>query len=441
MHDSKVRSRLKAQLTKFCSELSSGLSKPLGKFVAQMLYGIQSSQDVKLSNIGRALGEAIPLIRTEKRLSRNLKHGELEAELTTKLVEMASARIHEDTVLALDLSDIRKEYAQKMEHLATVWDGSTGQTHPGYWLLDVTGAEVNGSEIVPVCQKLFSAEAKEFRSENAEILAMVDQANRRLAGRGIWTMDRGCDRKKLLEPLLDKHLRFVIRSTGERAVRDRRGRTRSVAEVALGCRLRHQARVVRIDKGQEKSYALRYGAAPIRLLGRDEQLWLVVIAGFGEQPILLVTNLKLRARDSESVWWAARIYGTRWKIEETFRFVKQSYNLEDIRVMKYRRLKNLVVLVTAAASLAATYLGQQMKLRIPAEKLLVISPRFFGIPPFRSYALADGMRRLLSGSAFQPPQESSPDPQLELALIGPRGGFWGKVLEALLLTCRERIFF
>ena len=66
-----------------------------------------------------------------------------------------------------------------------------------------------------------------------------------------------------------------------------------------------------------------------------------MIAGFGEQPILLVTNLKLRARDSESVWWAARIYWTRWKIEETFRFVKQSYNLEDIRVMKYRRLKNL----------------------------------------------------------------------------------------------------
>ena len=70
MHDSKVRSRLKAQLTKFCTELCSGLSKPLSKFVAEMLFGIQSSQDVKLSNIGRALGEAIPLIRTEKRLSR-----------------------------------------------------------------------------------------------------------------------------------------------------------------------------------------------------------------------------------------------------------------------------------------------------------------------------------------------------------------------------------
>ncbi len=91
-----------------------------------------------------------------------MKHAELEAALTTKLVEMASLRIQQDTVLALDLSDIRKEYAQKMEHLAPVWDGSTGETHPGYWLLEGAGAEVRGSEIVPVCQKLFSVEAKEF---------------------------------------------------------------------------------------------------------------------------------------------------------------------------------------------------------------------------------------------------------------------------------------
>jgi hypothetical protein len=82
-------------------------------------------------------------------------------------------------VLALDLSDIRKEYARKMEHLATVWDGSTGETHTGYWLVDVTGAEVNGSDIVPVCQKLFSTEAKEYVSE---FYALADGIRRLLSG-------------------------------------------------------------------------------------------------------------------------------------------------------------------------------------------------------------------------------------------------------------------
>jgi hypothetical protein len=381
-----------------------------------MLFGIQSSQDVKLSNIARALQEDMILIRTEKRLSRNLKSAELEKEVTPQLVSMGSQRIQANTVLALDLSDIRKEYAQKMENLATVRDGSTGELHQGYWLCDVTGAEINGSEIVPLYQKLFSVEAKDFCSENAEILAAVDLIRKHTAGRGIWVMDRGGDRKKLLEPLLDRDQRFVVRSTGQRTVIDRKGLQGSVAEVAGRCRLRNQARLLKIQDGQEKTYELRYGAVPIRLPGRSEELWLVVIAGFGEELLTLLTNLPLPARDSESLWWIVQIYLPRWKIEETFRFVKQSYNLEDIRVMKYQRLKNLVILVTAVAYFAATFLGQQMKLRILCEKLLIISQRFFGIPPFRFYALADGIHRILSQGTFRPPETPPASLQLELTL-------------------------
>lgn len=416
MHDTKVRSRLKAQLTKFSAELCASLSKPAARFVSQMLFGIQSSQDVKLSNIARSLQEKISLIRTEKRLSRHLKSAELEKELPPQLVSMGSSRVQPNTVLALDLSDIRKEYAQKMEYLATVRDGSTGELHLGYWLCDVTGAEVNGSEIVPLYQKLFSVEAKEFTSENAEVLAAVDLIRTHTQGRGIWAIDRGGDRKKLLEPLLDRGARFVIRSTGKRTVIDRRKLQGSVAEVAGRCRLRHQARIIKIQDEQEKAYDLRYGAEPIRLPGRSEPLWLVVVAGFGEAPLMLLTNLPIAAKDSQSLWWIVQIYLTRWKIEETFRFIKQSYNLEDVRVMKYQRLKNLVILVTAVAYFAATFLGQQMKLRILCEKLLIISQRFFGIPPFRFYALADGIRRILSHGAFSPPEIPPASLQLEMTL-------------------------
>ena len=416
MHDTKVRSRLKAQLTKFSAELCASLSKPAARFVSQMLFGIQSSQDVKLSNIARSLQEKISLIRTEKRLSRHLKSAELEKELPPQLVSMGSSRVQPNTVLALDLSDIRKEYAQKMEYLATVRDGSTGELHLGYWLCDVTGAEVNGSEIVPLYQKLFSVEAKEFTSENAEVLAAVDLIRTHTQGRGIWAIDRGGDRKKLLEPLLDRDARFVIRSTGKRTVIDRRKLQGSVAEVAGRCRLRHQARIIKIQDEQEKAYDLRYGAEPIRLPGRSEPLWLVVVAGFGEAPLMLLTNLPIAAKDSQSLWWIVQIYLTRWKIEETFRFIKQSYNLEDVRVMKYQRLKNLVILVTAVAYFAATFLGQQMKLRILCEKLLIISQRFFGIPPFRFYALADGIRRILSQGTFSPPEIPPASLQLEMTL-------------------------
>jgi len=90
--------------------------------------------------------------------------------------------------------------------------------------------------------------------------------------------------------------------------------------------------------------------------------------------------------------------------------------LEDIRVLRYQRLKSLVVLVTAAAYFAATFLGQKLKLRILCERLRIISLRFFGIPPFRFYALAEGIHKVLSQTR---PEPSGPPPknwQLELLL-------------------------
>jgi hypothetical protein len=379
-----------------------------------MLFGIQASQDVKLSSIGRSLKEEIALIKTEDRLSRNLKAAELEAKLTAQLAAMAGRGVQANTVLCLDLSDIRKEYARRMEHLSTIRDGSTGELHAGYWLCAVTGAEVRGSEVVPLYQELYSTEAGDFRGENEQMLAAVDRVRSATGGRGIWAVDRGGDRRKLIGPLLDRNQRFVIRSTGKRTVIGPYHLERSVSEFATQCKLRHRARVVKLKHGREKTYELRYGAETVRLPGRSEPLDLVVMAGFGREPMMLLTNALNGARDSESLWWIAEIYLTRWKIEETFRFLKQSYNLEDIRVLKYRRLKNMVVLVTAAAYFAATFLGQKMKLRILCEKLLIVSQRFFGIPPFRFYALADAIKRILAQTSPHHPPQQPPNLQPQL---------------------------
>ena len=87
---------------------------------------------------------------------------------------------------------------------------------------------------------------------------------------------------------------------------------------------------------------------------------------------------------------------------------------EDIRVRRYQRRKNLVVLVTAAAYFAATFLGQKLKLKILCEKLLIISLRFFGIPPFRFSALAEGIRKVLSQTRPETPGPPPKTWQLEL---------------------------
>jgi hypothetical protein len=46
--------------------------------------------------------------------------------------------------------------------------------------------------------------------------------------------------------------------------------------------------------------------------------------------------------ERERLWWTIEAYLTCWRIEETIRFVKQSYQTEDIRVSTYKRLRNMM---------------------------------------------------------------------------------------------------
>jgi hypothetical protein len=53
---------------------------------------------------------------------------------------MASQRVEVNTVLCLDLSGIRKEYAKKMEYSVPVHDGSTGEIHAGLLVVRYHGS-------------------------------------------------------------------------------------------------------------------------------------------------------------------------------------------------------------------------------------------------------------------------------------------------------------
>ena len=44
---------------------------------------------------------------------------------------------------------------------------------------------------------------------------------------------------------------------------------------------------------------------------------------------------------------------------------------------------------------AAVYIGQSMKLKMLVERIFLISKRFFGVPSFFNYAVADGIFNLL----------------------------------------------
>ncbi len=78
MEYGKVASRLREQIRIFSGELSKGLPKVSKQFVSERVYGIQASQSVVLTKIGRVLEEDISIKKTEERNSLVVLRGFME---------------------------------------------------------------------------------------------------------------------------------------------------------------------------------------------------------------------------------------------------------------------------------------------------------------------------------------------------------------------------
>jgi hypothetical protein len=214
MNVSKVALRLREQMCSFLGNLR--LPKVARRFVLEALYGIVARHSVMLTEIGRSLNEPIPLIKTENRLSRQAARKGLGEKVTEFVIGQGAGRVGEQTLLVVDPSDIAKPYAEKMEYLARVYDGSEGKLADGYWLCQVVAVECGDNEIVPLVNHLWSQEAPGFKSENAEIVRCIDRVLDATEGRGILVYDRGGDRINLFEPLLERGAQFIVRLVGNR---------------------------------------------------------------------------------------------------------------------------------------------------------------------------------------------------------------------------------
>ena len=149
------------------------------------------------------------------------------------------------------------------------------------------------------------------------------------------------------------------------------------------------------EEGKERKRRVQYNALEVKLPGYDHRLFLVVVKGFGEEPMMLLSSCAVERHRKESVWRMVEYYLARWRCEESYRYIKQCYNFEDIRVRSYISIRNIVALVLAVSYFASVYLGQNIKLKMLVERIFLVSKRFFGVPSFFNYAIADGIYNLL----------------------------------------------
>jgi len=326
-----------------------------------------------------------------------------------------------ETVLAIDLGDVRKPCAKKMEYLGGIRDGSTGEIGKGYWLCEVIAAHPYGEKIVPLYGELYAQKAEGFVSENDQLLKAIHAVSGATDKKGIFAIDRGGDRRKIIIPLIDNDLRFAIRQDGDRHILLPRGKRCSVAQAARWCRTTAE-RIVEVEReGYRHKKHLRIGTLPIRLPERPKKpLWLVVIRGLAAHPILLLTNVPPPS-DRDHGAWIGDVYLTRWKCEEAYRFLKQGYNLEDVRVRSYTALRNTYALVHAILYFVSVVIGAKAKMNLIFKKVCEKAKRFYEVATFYQYAVADGIHRLLFASRAGPrtPPPRKRTGQLVFAFLRP----------------------
>ena len=414
-----LSSRMRARLAGFLGNLSAPLCRRASVFVTEMVYGMLAGGSVMLTEIGRQLSEETSLKHTVKRLSRNLARRELGRVLPSALLAEAAKHIDDDTLLILDPTDIAKSYAKKMEYLATIRDGSSKRLAKGYWMVSVVAARTGKKQLIPVWGEVFSQESPEFISENEEILHAVRKISAATQYRGVWVMDRGGDRGRLFDELLadgGRRHRFIVRLRGDRHLVDTRGKVLSAKDLGQRLALRYGKRIVKDEAKGEKTYRLRFGSARVRLPRHPEVvLWLVAVEGTGSERMLLLTNIPLK-RSLKSVWWIVASYLSRWSIEEAFRFIKQAYDLENVRVLTFQRLRNLVRLLMIAVYYIAVLIAAPYQLRLAIVRIVDAGKPLFGMPSMPLYALARGLVTVFQRHprAVRPPQ---PQPSHQLRLF------------------------
>ena len=400
MNDTIIAAKAKEQHENFLGKVFTHFSKPKARFIREATYGIQASGDTKLSSIVRAIEDDVTPIQTEKRLSRNIDDETLEREISAAILSEGARHVRKDTLILVDPTEIRKEYAYKMEYVTRVRDASRSSKEGrdvvvnGYHGCIAAACTSGSRKTIPLALKLWSSRAPGFKGENDEVLKIINDIFEATGGKGVVVYDRGGDRPAFYGDFIEKGRDFIVR-VKSRSVLSWNG-LHEISFLAENCTMQHHHHVTFDSHGRECNIQMSFGTMPARLpMFPDRQLHLVVVKGFGQQPMMLLTSLPVDA-SFKSQWRIVEGYLSRWRIEETIRFIKQEYGFENIRVHSYNAIRNMASLVLACAYFATVWIGRHLKRQVLAEHLAYLNKRLNEVPQFGAYAITSGLKRAFS---------------------------------------------
>ena len=348
-----INFKLKTKILNFCIKISENIWKVEAKTTLDMVYWLISWWNVLLSEIWRHLKERIWIKQTVKRLSRNLNNFREDylRQIKENLLIQNRNKITKETVITLDWWDINKEWALKMEYLKKVHDGSTGKLVPWYCLNSVvaTNIDKNWKPInIPLNLRLYSTKSEEFISENNESIKTLDEVLRIIWTIWIWVFDRWYDRLRwIIKELLKRNIKFIIRAVWTREViRIKDWEKMRLKELAD--KIRTRKRVTFFEyKGWEKNRKIKAKVWYEKIKIWWKELILCVLKKLNwELSMMMITNIEVK--NNTDVVKIFSKYSSRWWVEDTFKFMKQEFQLEKIMLKNYKSLKNMMIFLLAS---------------------------------------------------------------------------------------------
>jgi len=337
----RLAEKIKKKSKFFIDKVSGGLNKTEYRFLFQMFYGLLGSGSVLLSEISRSLEESITLKKTIERLSRNLKTFDKVEEIQSNYIKEVSKVINDETVFCIDHTDIAKPKSKELESMGRVRDGSTGKIENGYKILEIAALTKENKMPISVYSRVFSPEEDNYISENRETLDAFRYLSKEFGNIGIRTLDRGFDNKKLYEYFIDANEKFIIRAKKNRDV-IHKGKSQNILDVTKKYKGKY---ALTFKSKNEDAKKVKISYIPIELPAfPGVNLTLVTVYGFGKIPMMLITNIT--SDEKKIARTVLKVYLLRWRIEEYFKFKKQQFDFENIRVRKLKAIRNLNQILT-----------------------------------------------------------------------------------------------
>lgn len=380
----------KRKIVNFSKKISSGLPRPQQKFVADMAYGILASGSCLLTDVADALHEDSKKINIVDRLSRHLGGG-IPPEALSAYLSMVRQWAPDEPVIHIDGSDIVKPEGRKFESIARVRDGSRSTdaktVYGSGYLVTEACVLTRGNHPASFFSRVHSPAEPGYVSSNAVTFDAMERGAS-LFGKATFVMDRGYDDNKMFLKLDGLGQDYVVRLKRNRKLFYR---SRWVSAAELAERRKGKVKMRLVYKGKERFAYLSHIKTQLTASKRD--VCLVLVYGITEQPMMLVTNRPVRSK--EDVVRTARLYFSRWRIEEYFRSKKQEFGFEDFRVRTLAAINALNFCLTVCMAFLAAVQAEAETTRLKCAAIRAADPVKENVS-FQYYRIARGIRRILS---------------------------------------------